>query len=229
LTEEFYVYVHRRLSDNTVFYVGKGKDNRAWSKSRRNKFWTSTVEKHGISVELIFQGLDEKTAFQCEIDTILEFKYFGHKLCNMTAGGEGSSGLITSDETKLKIAKAAQGRPRTPEWLKNQSTALRGIKRTPAQIEAMRQRQTGTKRSDDARKLMSDVHLKGQWYSDKNQYVFFSKEDVFIGTRGELSIYTGIPRKSFRCMFGKQSYKVVQGWSILKLNALFIFKEKIKC
>jgi NUMOD3 motif len=229
LQDIFYVYIHRRQSDNTVFYVGKGKKDRAWDRKKRNRFWNSTVEKHGITVEIIFDKLDEDTAFQCEIDTILEFKYFGHKLCNMTNGGEGSSGFNHSTETKLLIAEKHKGRPRTAEWLQNQSNALRGIKRTPSQIEAIRQRKLGVKHSEETRKLMSEISRKGQWFSDKNQYVFFTKDDILIGTRDDLSRYTGIPKKSFSSMFGKQSYKVVQGWSILKYNSLLIFKENIKC
>ena len=34
------VYQHRRLDDNTVFYIGIGKDaSRAYSKKQRNPYW----------------------------------------------------------------------------------------------------------------------------------------------------------------------------------------------
>jgi CTP:phosphocholine cytidylyltransferase-like protein len=88
----FYVYLHRRLTDNKVFYVGKGHAKRAWIRSNRNRYWNNVVEKHGYSVEIVFENLTEDDAFKIEKDTILEMRYFGFPLVNMTDGGEGSWG-----------------------------------------------------------------------------------------------------------------------------------------
>ena len=46
------MYLHKTLNGK-VFYVGKGRENRAWNKSRRSKAWNEcaangfSVEKHG--------------------------------------------------------------------------------------------------------------------------------------------------------------------------------------
>lgn len=101
---DFYIYIHRRLSDNQPFYVGKGSGNRAFDLSGRNEYWKRVKDKHGLKVEILFDNLSEDEAFQCEIDTLLEFKYFGYELTNMTNGGEGPSGLNFSDEQRLKIS-----------------------------------------------------------------------------------------------------------------------------
>lgn len=62
----YYVYVHRRLSNGHPFYVGKGKDKRAWDLQGRNSYWTRTKNKHGLLVEIVFDNLSEDEAFQCE-------------------------------------------------------------------------------------------------------------------------------------------------------------------
>ena len=67
----FYVYLHRRKTDNKVFYVGKGKNRRAWCTDKRNKHWNNVVDKHGFNVDIVFEGLSEQEAFQIEKDTIL--------------------------------------------------------------------------------------------------------------------------------------------------------------
>ena len=48
----YYTYVHRRASDNLIFYVGTGQKRRAWEKRGRNKHWVRTAKKHGIIVEI---------------------------------------------------------------------------------------------------------------------------------------------------------------------------------
>jgi len=106
---KYYVYVHYRLSDNTPFYVGKGSGKRAWLQARRNPYWVATKNKYGLRVEIVFNNLSEEEAFQCERDTILEFKYFGYKLTNLSSGGEGASYKRTP-ETRQRMSKAFTGR-----------------------------------------------------------------------------------------------------------------------
>jgi len=103
---KYYIYVHYRESDGLPFYVGKGSGNRAWDfqSKGRNLYWQRVKNKHGIKVEIIFDGLTEEEAFQCERDAILEFNYIGYPLTNLTSGGEGCSGLIFSDQQRLNIS-----------------------------------------------------------------------------------------------------------------------------
>lgn len=42
-----YVYVHRRLSTDTIFYVGKGSGNRYKSPDPRNMLWAGIVNEEG--------------------------------------------------------------------------------------------------------------------------------------------------------------------------------------
>lgn len=89
-----YVYVHFRASDLAPFYVGKGKNNRAWAKtsSQRNQHWMNVFNKHGLVVEVVQDCMSEDDAFLLEMWLIAKFKHEGYDLANMTDGGEGASG-----------------------------------------------------------------------------------------------------------------------------------------
>ena len=54
MSNNFYVYVHRTADTGRIFYVGKGTKNRAWTKGSRNLHWRNIVNKHGYTVEIVF-------------------------------------------------------------------------------------------------------------------------------------------------------------------------------
>lgn len=111
----FYIYLHRRLSDNKVFYVGKGCGGRAWWFKGRNRRWTNTHRKHGTEFEIVYDDLIEEDAFLLEKETILEMSYhFQNTLTNMTIGGEGLSGYKWKDLTNHNW-KRAKGTKRPVE------------------------------------------------------------------------------------------------------------------
>jgi len=103
----FYVYAFLRESDNTPYYIGKGKGKRAYSKQRGVKS-PRVVDK----IVFLRQGLTEKKAFEWEMFYI---KHYGRKdlgtgiLRNRTNGGEGGSGAVRSMETRQKISDAQRG------------------------------------------------------------------------------------------------------------------------
>jgi hypothetical protein len=208
-----------------VFYVGKGYGKRAWKTAGRNERWTRTYKKHGMTVEIVFDSLSEQEAFQCEKDTILEFRYFGAELCNMTDGGEGTSGYKPSETTKAKISKIQKGRIKTEQERKNISKAQIGRVFSKEHIENMSKCQLGKKQSEET-KLKRALTLKEVGTcNDRNTYLFYSSDDVFVGTREELSQYTGIPKRKFRLLFSKQRTLVTQKWSVLRFMELLNLKE----
>lgn len=127
-----YTYLHRRVDTNEVFYIGKGQDRRAWIKSGRNRFWKSIVKDSGDRVvEIIAHWDTEKQAHDHEVFLIWCFKQLGITLCNITDGGEGSSGFkkgAMSEEHKQKIREGTRKRWQDPEHKKNQSKARKGRK-----------------------------------------------------------------------------------------------------
>ena len=88
------VYIHRKKSDDAIFYVGMGNPDRPKSKER-SVVWKRTVNKHDYYIEVLFEGLSSEEAFDIEIYLISRFgrrdKGLG-SLVNLTDGGEGANG-----------------------------------------------------------------------------------------------------------------------------------------
>ena len=103
------VYRHRRLDDNSIFYVGIGiNESRSFSKRNRNKHWKNITNKTKYSIELILEDLSWEDA--CELEILL-IELYGRndlglgKLVNMTNGGNGNNNIIVTDEARLKMSK----------------------------------------------------------------------------------------------------------------------------
>ena len=109
------VYIHRKLSDDTIFYVGIGEPSRAYEKAptSRSVVWHRTVKKYGYYVEVIFKDLSKEES--CEIEIYLIEK-FGRRdlkkgtLVNLTDGGEGVDGRVVYNiETGEMFDSLAEG------------------------------------------------------------------------------------------------------------------------
>jgi hypothetical protein len=106
----FYIYKHIRLDTETTFYVGKGKNNRAYDRSTRNQHWKNIVAKHGYRVEFVQKELSESEAYKMEIEIIALLKSIGQCEANKSVGGEkGALGVIQGPDHKRKIADAQLG------------------------------------------------------------------------------------------------------------------------
>lgn len=126
----FYVYAYLR-KNGTPYYMGKGKDNRAYEEHRVNNkgVHTPTDKSRIIFLET---NLSEIGALALERRMI---KWYGRKdnntgiLRNKTDGGEGFAGLIKSAEHKQKIGLANKGRklgPQSDEAKKKKSVSGKG-------------------------------------------------------------------------------------------------------
>ena len=100
--DNYYIYVHINPLKNTIFYVGKGKNNRAFSNKGRNIHWQRTVKKYGFIVNIVESNLTNEDACNKEIFYI---NYIGLKnLTNMTIGGTGGD-TMTTHPNKIEIIK----------------------------------------------------------------------------------------------------------------------------
>lgn len=218
----FYVYVHRRADDNKPFYVGKGKEKRAWNFNHRSAFWNNVKSKHGIVVEIVFEGLTEEEAFQCEKDTILEFRYFGYQLVNLTDGGDGPCGWKPTAETRKRMSDAQKTSQKVLASRKIVAERRRGVPTGPQpKISAALKG-----------KPKSEAHKKasGAGKRCKNIYTFqcIATGQCFTGTRFEFETFSQIDRKLVSCLFGSRPAKISKGWRLLSPpnNLQITHKEK---
>jgi hypothetical protein len=98
----YYTYGHYKADSKELFYIGKGKNNRAQEKDSRSDWWQNIVNKHGFSTEIFAEWPTEKEAFEHEKFLIECFKDLT-VLCNLTNGGEGCSGYVWTKEQKDKL------------------------------------------------------------------------------------------------------------------------------
>jgi hypothetical protein len=160
--EYYYTYAYLR-KDRTPYYIGKGCRDRIYSSNR-------TINKPKDKSRIIFlkQNLTEEEAFKHEIYMI---SMFGRKdlgtgiLYNKTDGGEGSSGIVRSEECKKKISKSNKGKKRTEEFKSKMRAIHTGRKRRPFTEETkekLSQSQMGEKNSFYGRKHTEEVKRKNK-------------------------------------------------------------------
>jgi hypothetical protein len=108
----YYVYQHVRPDNGTPFYVGKGKGNRCFSTTSRNKFWHSIVKSVGFKVEIIASNLNELEAYYLEAFYIKGYGRIdsGGILVNQTDGGDGQSGSKWPESRRHYMSQKITGK-----------------------------------------------------------------------------------------------------------------------
>lgn len=108
-----FVYIHRRLDNNKIFYVGRGTVSkkasgncdsntyrRAYCEHKHNKIWMRITSKVSWEVEIIGDFLSWEESIVLEKETIKKYGRLDLNegcLVNFTDGGEGSYGVIPSN------------------------------------------------------------------------------------------------------------------------------------
>ena len=108
---DYYVYEYIRLDTNEPFYIGKGKDDR-WKVLNRscNKHFINIINSTPIAVNILHNNLNEEVAFGLEVYYIWLYRdIIGYDLVNIADGGEGSSGVFPSKETRKKMSESQKG------------------------------------------------------------------------------------------------------------------------
>jgi hypothetical protein len=175
-----YVYGEYKFLHEPI-YVGKGEGKRSFD-LRRRWYLGNKLNSIGKPIILIVKNqLLESEAFKSEINMI---RIIGRlslgtgPLCNLTDGGDGSSGHKNSKETKQKMSEAAKKRPPVSEETKRKisetktgrklsmehiekiATSNRGKKRSEECIQRMSINRRGEKRSEETKRKMSVIKVE---------------------------------------------------------------------
>lgn len=217
LSNKYYIYLYLDI-DNIPFYVGKGKNKRHkickhLHKNNPNLFLKRKIRKVGVSdvqIQFIHKNLTEEEAFQFEIFYI---ELYGRRdkgegtLCNLTDGGEGSSGYTHTDEAKRKMSDANKGKSCTKETKQKMSDAAKGRifsnktrKKISDTLKGENNPFYGIPRSDEIKQKMS-VAMKGKKFgpmSDEHkQKISGALKGKMVGERnhryGKSAWNKGIP------------------------------------
>jgi hypothetical protein len=156
------VYTHTRKDNGNVFYIGIGlNEKRAYelSDKRRNPHWNRIALKHGVTVNITHTDIFWEEA--CKIEQyLIEFwrNQLGKRaISNITDGGEGSAGLIMSDEAKQKMREKKLGTKQSNETRLKHSLSMQRLVNETDFRDKIRQARLGQKGSDKMRKKMSII------------------------------------------------------------------------
>lgn len=112
-----YVYRHIRLDKNEPFYIGIGSDSnyyRAYQikSDRRNNVWNKIASKTDIEIEIMLDDLTWEQACEKEREFISLYGRIDKSngiLANLTDGGDGTIGIIVSEENRKKLSQRTKG------------------------------------------------------------------------------------------------------------------------
>jgi hypothetical protein len=115
---KYYIYKHTRLDTNKVFYIGKGtkksKGNiyyRAYTKSSRNQYWLSIVNKVPYKVDILLEFDNEKECLLKETELITFYGFSWNNtgtLCNIVKDDKEIKHLARQGSSKNNSKKVYQ-------------------------------------------------------------------------------------------------------------------------
>lgn len=161
MENRFYTYAYLR-KDGRPYYIGKGKGYRAYNKGKGQ----IKPPKEKSRIIFLKQNLTEQEAFKHEIYMI---SIFGRKdlgtgiLRNRTDGGQGLSGVVRTEETRIKMSEAKRGN----------KNGMFGQKLSEERREKMKRRMSGSK-NPQAKNILI-INISGENYTVNGEFNKFCK------------------------------------------------------
>jgi hypothetical protein len=134
---------------------------RAWVTKNRNKWWNHIAQKHGFEVQILATWDDEESAFEHEKALISCFRDMGHRLVNISDGGQGPSGFRHTKEARDRMSAVVRERMKSEETRQRISEKLKGLSkgRTGKLSEEEIVRRTETRHRNTRRFTYGDKSL----------------------------------------------------------------------
>ena len=175
-SRDYCVYLHYTKDTDELFYVGKGKGNRAYSSLGRNSFWKNIVNKHGYYVVKYFDFLNEEDAFLEEARIMEKYR----PRANVGAPFLGGSGCQQQTKEVNEKRRIACAKYWTDEKKAKRSQEYSGINNFFY----------GKKHSKETKSLLKQYRYSPIECSNHKQNISF----VVSGTR-EAELKTSVRRK----------------------------------
>lgn len=171
-------YIYKITNPSGKIYIGQTID----LKVRRNKYkylncknqtrLYKSLLKYGWQNH-IFEVLETIEIINAEDLNILEIKYIQQYNCfikglNCTLGGQGGSGKVYSEESKLKMRNSQLGKKQSEETINKRIKSLKGQKRSIEFKEKLKALKTGLVVSEETKKKLSEIN-KGKTLSEETR------------------------------------------------------------
>lgn len=170
---KYYVYIHHRMGDGSVFYVGKGTGKRAWLRAGRSDVWFDNCNGDRLVV-ILADGLSSEAALFVE-RVVIDLIGLSN-LANKTYGGGGSEGYRHSETWKSILSSKMSGLGNPMYGRTKEKNGFYGMKHS----DATREKMSGKRPSVSGNNNPS---------ADKSIYTFVHDSgDVYTGNRFDFSV-----------------------------------------
>lgn len=177
------VYKHFRKTDNTLFYVGIGRNiSRAFSKRSRNELWKNIVRKNDYYVVIVIRDIPMEEAIVIEKELIEENGRIDLNtgiLANMTAGGDGQVNM--ADSTRQKIITKLMGRKQSQYTKDKRAETLRQVYKDRPELVELKRIQTTELIKSGVLKLRTGIPSlkKGKPFSGDKEKLSYSLKEYY--------------------------------------------------